>query len=205
MLFSSMIFIWVFLPVVIIGNFILSIAGFKCEETRIKAKNMFLLFSSLIFYAWGEINYLFIMLASIMINYIGGRILASAEKYKKCKLALIVALNLGILFVFKYFNMVVVIIESIIGFDGNAVELLQSMLSMKGTGELGLPYIVLPIGISFFTFQAMSYVIDVYQKKAEVQRNFFDFALYVSFFPQLVAGPIVKYSDIAEQLKKRQE
>ena len=202
MLFSSMIFLWVFLPIVIIGNFILSIVKFKNKETGIKAKNIFLLISSLIFYAWGELNYLFIMLASILINYVGGRVIGVAEKYRKCKLTLIIILNLGILFVFKYFNMVVIIIESILSFEGNFIELLQNMLSMSGTGELGLPYIVLPIGISFFTFQAMSYVVDVYRKETDVQKNFFSFALYVSFFPQLVAGPIVKYSDIAEQLQK---
>lgn len=205
MLFSSMIFLWVFLPIVIIGNFILSIVKFKNKETGIKAKNIFLLISSLIFYAWGELNYLFIMLASILINYVGGRVIGVAEKYRKCKLTLIIILNLGILFVFKYFNMVVIIIESILSFEGNFIELLQNMLSMSGTGELGLPYIVLPIGISFFTFQAMSYVVDVYRKETDVQKNFFSFALYVSFFPQLVAGPIVKYSDIAEQLQKRKE
>ena len=205
MLFSSMLFLWIFLPIVIIGNFALSIVNFKQEETRIKAKNTFLLTASLIFYAWGNINYLFIMIASILLNYMGGILIHHEKKYKRGKLALIIALNLGILFIFKYFNMLVIIIESILSFEGNAFVLLQNMLSMKGTGELGLPYIVLPIGISFFTFQAMSYVVDVYFEKADVQHNLFDFALYVSFFPQLVAGPIVKYSDIAKQLKTRTE
>ncbi len=205
MLFSSMIFVWVFLPIVLIGNFCLSLIKYKNEETGIKVKNLFLLVASLVFYAWGEINYLFIILSSILLNYVGGILVSRAERYRKCKLALVIALNIGILFVFKYFNMLVIILESMINFEGNVGTLLQNMLSMKGTGELGLPYIVLPIGISFFTFQAMSYVIDVYQKKAEVQKNFGDYALYVSFFPQLVAGPIVKYSDIAEQLKKRKE
>lgn len=205
MLFSSMIFLWVFLPMVILGNFFLSIVKFKKEETRIKLKNIFLLLSSILFYAWGEINYLFIMLGSISLNYVGGLLIHRSKSYKKLKLAIVIALNLGLLFVFKYFNMLVIIIESILSFEGNGFQLLQNMLSMQGTGELGLPYIVLPIGISFFTFQAMSYVIDVYCGKADVQKNLFDFALYVSFFPQLVAGPIVKYSDIAEQLKKREE
>ena len=205
MLFSSMLFVWIYLPIVIIGNFILSLVGFRCEETRIKVKNTFLLVASLIFYAWGNVNYLFIMLSSIALNYIGGYCIGGARTHRKLKLALIVALNLGILFVFKYFNMLVVVIESILSFEGNVLQLLQNMLSMQGTGELGLPYIVLPIGISFFTFQAMSYVIDVYYEKTKVQNNIFDFALYVSFFPQLVAGPIVKYSDIAEELKARKE
>lgn len=205
MLFSSMLFIWIFLPVVIIGNFILSVIKYKSEERKIKAKNLLLLVASLVFYAWGSVNYLFIMLSSIILNYVGGRIVGSAKEHRKAKLLLIIAVNLGILFVFKYFNMVGVVIESFLSFQGDVWLLLENMLSMQGTGELGLPYIVLPIGISFFTFQAMSYVIDVYYEKTEVQTNLFEFALYVSFFPQLVAGPIVKYRDIAEQLKARKE
>ena len=205
MLFSSMFFLWVFLPMVIIGNFALSLLPFKKEETRIRCKNTFLLLSSILFYAWGEINYLFIMLGSILLNYVGGLLITNSPKYRRSKLAVIIGLNLALLFVFKYFNMLVIVIESILNFDGNGFQLIHNMLSMQGTGELGLPYIVLPIGISFFTFQAMSYVIDVYCGKTAVQKNLFDFALYVSFFPQLVAGPIVKYSDIAAQLKKREE
>lgn len=205
MLFSSMLFIWIFLPVVIIGNFVLSVIPFQKEETRIRIKNTFLLIASLVFYAWGDIKYLFIMISSILLNYAGGYFIGSGKKHSKGKLALVVFLNLSILFVFKYFNMLVIIIESILAFEGNFLELLLAMLRMEGTGALGLPYIVLPIGISFFTFQAMSYVIDVYYKKTSVQRNLFDFALYVSFFPQLVAGPIVKYSDVAQQLKARKE
>lgn len=205
MLFSSMLFIWIFLPVVIIGNFIISVAKFDREDTKIKVKNIFLLIASLIFYAWGNVYYLFIMLSSIVLNYVGGRIIGNAKVHRKGILVLIIALNLAILFVFKYFNMVGVIVESILSYRGNILILLQNMLSMQGTGELGLPYIVLPIGISFFTFQAMSYVIDVYNENAKVQKSLFDFALYVSFFPQLIAGPIVKYSDIEEQLRTRKE
>ena len=205
MLFSSMFFIWVFLPLVICGNFILSIVKFSSEESRIRTKNTFLLLSSILFYAWGNINYLFIMLGSITLNYVGGLLISRSHNFRRSKLFVVIALNLGLLFVFKYFNMLVIVLESILSFDGNAFQLLHNMLSMQGTGALGLPYIVLPIGISFFTFQAMSYVIDVYFGKADVQKNLFDFALYVSFFPQLVAGPIVKYSDIALQLKKREE
>ena len=205
MLFSSMLFIWLFLPFVICGNFLLSVIKFSKEESRTRVKNTFLLLCSILFYAWGEINYLFIMLGSIFLNYIGGLVISRSYQNKKLKLVIVIALNLGLLFVFKYFNMLVIIIESILSFEGNGIQLLQNMLSMQGTGALGLPYIVLPIGISFFTFQAMSYVIDVYWEKTEVQKNLFDFALYVSFFPQLVAGPIVKYSDIAQQLKQRQE
>ena len=95
MLFSSMLFIWIFLPIVIIGNFIFSIIRFRCEQTRIKVKNTFLLVASLIFYAWGNINYLFIMLSSIALNYIGGYCIGYAKTHRKLKLSLIVALNIS--------------------------------------------------------------------------------------------------------------
>jgi alginate O-acetyltransferase complex protein AlgI len=101
--------------------------------------------------------------------------------------------------------MLIAIIESIMQADMGAAQVLSTMLSLKGTGELGLAKIVLPIGISFFTFQAMSYTIDVYTKKAQIQENIIDFALYVSLFPQLIAGPIVKYSDVDLQLQNRKE
>lgn len=202
MLFSSMIFLWVFLPIVLIGNEILSRINVD-EDTKIKSKNMFLLAASFIFYAWGGIYYLLIMVASILINYYGGFYLGhklkKKEERKKC-LILVIAANLTILFVFKYFNMLIVIIENIINPSGGG-----SILGMQGTGILGLPTIVLPIGISFFTFQAMSYVIDVYRGDASVQDNLFYFALYVSFFPQLIAGPIVRYHEVEEQIIYREE
>lgn len=208
MLFSSMIFIWGFLPVVIIVNFILSVVRFSSEASRVRVKNAFLLVASLFFYAWGGFNYLFIMLGSILLNYFGGRLLEADGAvlwHRKVKLVLVLAADLGILFVFKYFNMVIVVIEALMGAKGNGKELLRDMLSLQGTGALGIAKIALPIGISFFTFQAMSYVIDVYRKKAAVQKSIFNFALYVSFFPQLIAGPIVKYSDIESQLRSREE
>lgn len=208
MLFSSMIFLWAFLPIVIIINFLLSIVPFPSEVSRIKAKNAFLLVSSMFFYAWGGINYLLIMLFSVLINYFGGRLLGKDEadiRCKKAKLALILLINLSNLFVFKYFNMVVSVIEAGMNMNGDIKHLVYNVINLQGTGVLGIAKIGLPIGISFFTFQAMSYVIDVYRGKATVQRNIFDFALYVSFFPQLIAGPIVKYSDIEVQLQGRKE
>lgn len=174
MLFSSMIFLWVFLPAVIIVNFILSIVRFSSEALRIRVKNAFLLAASLFFYAWGGLDHLLVMLGSILVNYLGGLVLGADETAswkRKAKLILILAADLGSLFVFKF----------------------------------GITKMALPIGISFFTFQAMSYVIDVYRKKAAVQKSIFNFALYVSFFPQLVAGPIVKYGDIESQLRSRKE
>ena len=201
MLFSSMIFLWVFLPCVLLGDALLNIIPFKDRTQRIKVKNGFLLIASLFFYAWGGIYYLLIMLFSIVVNYIGGQLIAhryqTKEEQKKC-LIITVCLNLLILFVFKYFNMLGIVIENIIS-DGG------SILAMQGTGVLNLPNIVLPIGISFFTFQAMSYVIDVYRGDAPVQDNLFSFALYVSFFPQLIAGPIVRYLDVAKEINERKE
>lgn len=207
MLFSSMIFIWVFLPLVIIINFLLTIIPYGNPDKKMLAKNCFLLFASLLFYAWGGIYYVLIMLSSILINYISGRFISNHEKNSRlCRLTLILSIiaNLGILFFFKYFNMVVISIEAM----SQALpfgDKIHAMIALEGTGSLGIKHIVLPIGISFFTFQSMSYVIDVYMKKAKPQRNLFNFALYVALFPQLIAGPIVKYSDVAAQIEHRKE
>ena len=206
MLFNSMVFLWVFLPVVIIVNFILSILKFKDESQRIRLKNLFLLLSSFVFYAWGGIYYLLIMIGTIVIDYAGGRFIDNNKddiKKKKTGLIVTITLNLSILFFFKYFNMVVIIIENILSLG--AKGFVNAMKYMEGTGALGLKEIVLPIGISFFTFQAMSYVIDVYKGESEAQENILDFALYVSLFPQLIAGPIVQYKDVSGQILNRKE
>ena len=202
MLFSSMVFLWIFIPSVIIINMIIRTIPFRNPDTSLYARNVFLLAASLIFYGWGGIYYLLIIISSILINYYGGQLIT--YKYntgirKKHCLIIVIALNLAILFVFKYFNMIVIIIENLLSPGEGGI------LSMKGTGQLGIKEIVLPIGISFFTFQAMSYVIDVYRNDAPVQDNILFFALYVSFFPQLIAGPIVRYADIAGQITERQE
>ncbi len=205
MLFSSMIFLWVFLPVVIGGNFLFNLFPFKSESTRIRLKNIFLLIASLFFYAWGGIYYLLIMISSILLNFAGGYFLevwAKTKAQRRGVLAIVVALNLLILFFFKYFNMLIAVIESCMKGGGG---IMNALLKMEGTGALGLAGIVLPIGISFFTFQAMSYVMDVYMGNAKIQPNIIDFALYVSLFPQLIAGPIVRYSDVDLQLRHRKE
>lgn len=202
LLFSSMIFLWVFLPSVILGNFLLSKIPFGSQAGQIRAKNRFLLIASLIFYGWGGIYYLLLMFASITLNYTGGWLLTfrcKSEKGRKGCLAAVVAINILLLFIFKYFNMFVILVENIMD-PGRG-----SILHMVGTGALGIPEIVLPIGISFFTFQAMSYVIDVYRRKVPVQKNYLDFALYVSFFPQLIAGPIVRYNEVEKQIYNRTE
>ena len=176
MLFSSNIFIFAFLPLVLLGYYVL-LRG----QT---ARNLLLLAASLVFYAWGEPVYVFLMLLSIAANFGFGLAVEHARR-KKPWLALAVAFNLGVLFHFKYL--------------GFAVENLNALF---GTA-FAVRAPILPIGISFFTFQAMSYVIDVYRGTAAVQRNVLKLGLYISFFPQLIAGPIVRYNSIAEQIEHR--
>ena len=197
-----MLFLWVFLPAVIVGNLILS--AFPGEKkTRMKLKNRFLLIASLFFYAWGGVYYLFLILAVILINYFGALLIEKAGGNPKPRrlnksrtygqkmiLILTILLDLGFLFYFKYFNLLIHTIERI---------------GKMETGAFGLKEVILPIGISFYIFQAMSYVADVYRQKTELQDNIFDFALYVSLFPQLIAGPIVQYKDIEKQIYTRKE
>lgn len=178
MVFSSLVFLFFFLPIVIITYFLVPF----------KLKNVILLVSSLFFYAWGEPKYVFLMLLSIVMNFIFGIFIAKKHANVKSKnflMFLTVVTNLAILGFYKYANFFV-----------------ENINHLFGT-SIHLDPIPLPIGISFFTFQAMSYVIDVYRNHHVVQRNVFDLALYISFFPQLVAGPIVRYDTIADQLKKR--
>lgn len=183
MLFSSATFLYLFLPIVLFGNFVI----FKRWRT---AQNIFLLIMSLWFYAWGEPTFVLVMMASILINWLFGLIISkNRDKARLGKLiiALTVVVNLGLLFVFKYLT-----------FTGNIITGLFGV-------NLGIPNIALPIGISFFTFQAMSYVIDVYREKGEVQTNILYVGLYISFFPQLIAGPIVRYETVADEIKNRKE
>ena len=203
MLFSSMMFVWIFLPTVIMLNYIINLFSIS-QKDKIRLKNIFLLIASLVFYAWGGINYLLIMITSIVLNYVGGILVSSKDtvEYKKFSLVIVIILNLLLLIYFKYFNMIIILIENVISENSN---ILVGLVEMKGTGELGFKEVVLPIGISFFTFQAMSYVIDVYKNNAKPQKNILNFALYVSLFPQLIAGPIVRYQDIALQINNRAE
>jgi alginate O-acetyltransferase complex protein AlgI len=179
MLFSTMTFLFIFLPIVFIG--------YNCiPKTQIKVRNIFLLAASCVFYAWGGVYYFLIMLSSITVNYFGGLLVKKENAHRKSFLILTIMLNLLVLFYFKYFNFVLDIFSTITA------------------RELNLRQIALPIGISFFTFQALSYVIDVYFERTEPQKNLFNLALYVSLFPQLIAGPIVKYKDIEAQLLNRE-
>lgn len=178
MVFSSTVFLFTFLPIVLLG----------CYLCAGRWRNVFLLAASLVFYGWGEPRYILIMALSIVCNYGWGLAigrLKSKRKARQMMLALAVAGNLSLLGYFKYADF---FIENINQLAGTFFALLQ---------------LTLPIGISFYTFQAMSYVIDVYRDKAQPQRNILDFATYITLFPQLIAGPIVRYVTIEEQLKSR--
>ncbi len=182
MVFSSTIFLFLFLPFVFAAYFLVGSRG----------RNLVLLVASLVFYAWGETVYVLLMLASILINYIFGLLIGRAhERGHRGKIALgwAVALNLLLLGFFKYGNFI--------------VDNLNKILVHFHVSPVHLAPIHLPIGISFFTFQAMSYVIDLYRGEVEVEKNPVDIALYISLFPQLIAGPIVRYHDIAKRLHKR--
>ena len=180
MVFSSSIFIFIFLPVVLFVYYALGK----------KIKNYVLLIASLLFYAWGGINYLKILIVSILINYIFGLLIDKTidkKQLRKIFLILGIILNLALLFYYKYYDF----------FIENTNALFNMNFELKN--------IVLPIGISFFTFQGMSYIIDIYRNDGQVNKNIFSVALYISFFPQLVAGPIIKYKTIDDQIRKRKE
>lgn len=179
MVFSSAVFLFAFLPLTLGGYYFLPR----------KFRNGFLTLMSLLFYAWGEPKFVLIMIASILMNYAFGLLVAKREEaaWQKKILTLMVVSNLSLFFVFKYLNFT---IENINWLFGDI---------------LPQTHIRLPIGISFFTFQAMSYVFDVAYGRGQVQKNPMDVALYVSLFPQLIAGPIVRYETVAEEIQNRRE
>ena len=182
MLFSSTTFIYLFLPI--------TIAFYYALKWNRTLQNIFLLIASLVFYAWGEPKFVLVMILSIIANWFFGFLVDKKRESKKISrliIALDVAFNLGILFVFKYLNFTNSIFGSIFG------------------KSLPIPEIALPIGISFFTFQAMSYVIDVYRGKGQAQKNILNVGLYISLFPQLIAGPIVRYETVADEILNRKE
>ena len=179
MVFSSLTFVCVFLPIVILLYYV---------SPSLAIRNALLIVASLLFYAYGEPIYIVLMLFSIFINYGFGRMLESQIKAaRKVVVVAAVSVNLGILFVFKYTDMLLETINKIGNRDFHTIDL------------------ALPVGISFFTFQALSYVIDVYRNEAKAEKSVFNVMLYISFFPQLIAGPIVKYHDISEQIRKRKK
>ncbi len=171
-----MTFIFIFLPTVLLLYLV----------TKKELHNPILLIASIIFYAWGEPKYLAIMLCTIIINYFGAIAIDKFKKHKKSALILTIIGDLGFLIYFKYFNF-----------------LIENFNNIFHT-NLSILEIVMPIGISFYTFQALSYVIDVYRKELKVQKDIYKLALYICLFPQLIAGPIVKYHDIEEQIESRE-
>lgn len=179
MLFSSIVFLFTFLPAVMILYYLLPV----------RFRNVILLLASLVFYAWGEPVYLFLMLLSILFNYFSGLDIArnlQDKRAAKRSLVFNLIINLAVLGFFKY--------------EGFVLDTLNGILPVH------IPYhaLPLPIGISFYTFQILSYIIDVYRGNVKVQTNLPNFALYVTMFPQLIAGPIVQYADVDEQLASRE-
>lgn len=182
MLFSSTVFIFVFLPMVWMGYFLLR--PFR------HLSNLFLLMASLFFYAWGEPVYVFLMIASIIVNYFFGLRAEKVEQGSKQGHWLIfwmLLYNVGVLFIFKYLAFTI------------------SFINSQGGYHFPVPTILLPIGISFFTFQGISYVVDVYRKTDKAQRNILNVGLYLAFFPQLIAGPIVRYNTITQEIESRRD
>ena len=175
MLFSSLSFLFAFLPITIALYFL----------AKDKYKNYILLLASLFFYAWGEPKYIILMVLSIIFNYFIALWISKTKRHEKLYLVIAILMNIGALFLFKYLNFAVNNFNCISGLN------------------IEIPIIKLPIGISFYTFQILSYVIDVYRKRVKVQKNIFTLGTYIALFPQLIAGPIVRYSDIEAQLQKR--
>lgn len=180
LVFSSLVFMFAYLPLTLLIYYIVPRKG----------RNIFLFFINLLFYGWGEPKLIVLMLINIAVNYIGGYFVdkfKDNEKRRKLVLILTCVIDIGTLAVFKYTGMIV-----------ETVNMLPFL-------NLPTPQISLPIGISFYTFQTMSYVIDVYRGDAPVSKNPINFGTYVALFPQLIAGPIVRYRDVAEQLTNRRE
>ena len=176
MLFSSMSFIYLFLPLVCLVYFLV----------KAEFRNTVLLIASIIFYGWGEPNYLAVMIMTIVLNYTGALLL---DRYRAWKLPIVIVtivLDLSFLCYFKYFNFVAENINGLFSLDIKFIE------------------VIMPIGISFYTFQAMSYLLDVYRGDSPVQKDLYKLSLYITLFPQLVAGPIVKYHDVSDQIEYRE-
>jgi len=181
MIFSSTLFLFLFLPIVLGVHFLIAQ----------KYKNLFILIASLFFYAWGEQVLVLLMMSSICVNYVIGNIIFEFQKKNnqiQSKIALVfgVAINLSVLAYYKYINFFIDTLSQI-GLDIN----------------IDVSSVVLPIGISFFTFQSISYLIDVYRKTVEGQKSLINLGMYISLFPQLIAGPIVRYADISKEIESR--
>lgn len=193
MVFSGITFLYYFLPCVLLAYFLIQAAADKAKKTWVKqnAKNVVLLLASLFFYAWGEPVYIVLMLLTILIGYMAGLLLEKTmvkpigAVTPKVVLTGAVGLFAGVFIIFKYTDFIIVNVNAAVG------------------ASIPLRHIVLPIGISFYTFQIISYLVDVYRKEVPAQKNLISLALYISMFPQLIAGPIVRYSTVEEQLRTR--
>ena len=189
MVFSDLFFLFVFLPAFLLSYLAAMWVDRQwlstTERKSNQAKNLILVCFSLIFYAWGEPVYVFLMLFCVLVNYLAGLMIDRSDRHRKLALVIGLIVNIAILGTFKY-----------LGF-------LAQCLCDVGV-PVSVPTIALPIGISFYTFQSISYLVDVYRKESPVQRRFPDLLLYISMFPQLIAGPIVRYGTIAEEIHERQ-
>lgn len=175
MVFSSITFLFYFLPIVLLVYY----------AVPKKCKNIVLLISSLTFYFYGEPKYTLLMVFSIICTYFFGLLINKYKKYSKLFLVLSIAISVGILVYFKYINFII------------------QNINLWLTNKIDFIHVILPIGISFYTFQMISYIVDVYRGQAKVQKNILKLAMYISLFPQLIAGPIVRYTTIEEQLENR--
>lgn len=188
MVFSDLFFLFVFLPLFLLcylGAAAIDRAASPAVGNKVNlARNLTLVVFSLLFYAWGEPIYVFLMLGCVLLNYVAGLAIDRQEQHRKLALGIGLACNIGILACFKY-----------LGF-------LAQTLCDIGL-QVSVPHISLPIGISFYTFQSISYLIDVYRRQSPVQKRFVDLLLYISMFPQLIAGPIVRYDTVAREINDR--
>ena len=184
MLFTEPLFLFVFLPLVLVFYFLIPIRS-------ITYKNLVLFTFSVFFYAWGEGPYFLILIFSILVNYaMGVAITLSRDPWsRRLALAVAVGANLSLLLIFKYANFL----------TGN----LNVALGLLGIGPVQVRRLVMPLGVSFFTFQGISYVVDVFRGEVQAARRPLDVAVFKSFFPQLIAGPIVRYDDVAKQIRSR--
>jgi alginate O-acetyltransferase complex protein AlgI len=185
MVFSSTIFLFGFLPAVIILYYALQLPGLK------SFRNTALLLVSFIFYLYGAAGFVWFLIGSTTVDYLLGLLIERGRRSKRLWLLLSVLLNIGLLAYFKYANFF--------------VDELNLVFARFGLTLIELQEVILPIGISFFTFKKLSYVLDVYQGKVSAQKNIVDFTLYVAIFPQLIAGPIMRYHEVRDQLKQRGE
>lgn len=176
MVFSDLLFIYIFLCATLILYFLVR---------SIAWKNAVLIVASLFFYAWGEPFYVFLLILSALVNYVAGLLIENHRAHGKVIVALTLVFDHGMLAVFKYAGFFVENINALFG------------------SSIPVPDIVMPIGISFFTFQIISYVIDCHWEKVQVQHNFFNLLMYISLFPQLIAGPIVRYETIEREVSER--